>query len=109
MPKEKRAKQTPFTAEIDEVSAFYLRADLLREMFGHWDSMDPVSHAILDIVEAQREFNDAVCPEVSGDRGGKAAINAAHAKRLAAGKKFMRALKNRESWPDPELGLRGDD
>jgi hypothetical protein len=100
---------TPFETEIDEMSAFYLRADWLRPMFGHWDCCDPVSHAILDLVEAQRELNDAVCSDVSGDRGGKAAIKAALARRQAAGEKLMEALEDRESWPDPLLGLREDD
>jgi len=45
-----------FEAEIDESTAFYLRADLLRPMFGLWDSEDPVSVAILDLVETHREF-----------------------------------------------------
>ena len=43
---------TRFKSTYRDSDAFYLRADLLRPMFGHWDLEDPVSHAILDVVEA---------------------------------------------------------
>jgi hypothetical protein len=45
-----------FTSEIDDTMALYLRGDLLRPDFGHWDSCDPVANAILDLVEAQTEL-----------------------------------------------------
>jgi hypothetical protein len=81
-----------------------MRADWLRPMFGHWDSEDPVSHAILDVVEAQRVLSDAICPDVSGDRGGNAAVKAAIEKREAAVEKLVEAVEDRDNWPDPELG-----
>ncbi len=60
-----------FKSTYDESEVFYLRADLLRPMFGHWDAEDPVSHAILDIVEAQRELSDAIADgEIAGYTSG---------------------------------------
>jgi hypothetical protein len=35
---------TRFKSTYNTHEAFYARADLLREMFGHWDCDDPVSH-----------------------------------------------------------------
>jgi hypothetical protein len=67
-------------------------------------SEDPVSHAILDVVEAQREYSDAIRDDVDYGLGGKAAIKAAFDKRNAAGEKLMQALADRDSWPDPEIG-----
>src|SRR6516162_6028959 len=93
-----------FEADIDEDAAFYLRADLLRPMFGYWDCEDPASHAILDLVEAQRELSDAIRDDVDCGVGGAAAIKAAVEKRERTGEKLMEALDDRESWPDPKLG-----
>jgi hypothetical protein len=45
-----------FKSEHDEIQAFQLRAEMLRPMFGLWDAEDPVSHRLLDVVEAQREL-----------------------------------------------------
>jgi hypothetical protein len=42
---------THFKPTYSEHEAFYLRADLLRPEFGHWDVCDPVAHCILDLVE----------------------------------------------------------
>jgi hypothetical protein len=77
-------------------------------MFGHWDAYDPVSHCILDLVEAQRELSDAIAddldygiPHTEG-----AAVKAAVEKRDAAGKKLMDTLADRDCWPDPQCGRR---
>jgi hypothetical protein len=80
------------------------------ERFGHWDCEDPVSLAILDVVEAQRELSDAIYDDAVLPRGvgGNAGIKAAVEKRRAAGEKLIEALEDRDSWPDPELGLHGD-
>ena len=77
--------------EYEESKAFQQRADLLRPMFGLWDAYDPVSHAILDVVEAQRElsglfFNVVTC-DGSND---KAQCKAAVEKRHAAGERLMK-------------------
>jgi hypothetical protein len=96
---------TRFKSQYSALDAFHLRADLLRSTFGHWDCEDPVSHAILDLVEAQRELSDTIRDDVDYNVGGNAAIKAAVEKRHAAGKNLMRALEDRDSWPDPELGL----
>ena len=95
---------TRFKSTCRDSDAFCLRADLLCPMFGHWDSEDPVSHAILDVVEAQRELSDAISDDVERGVGGEAAIKAAVEKRHAAGEKLMEALEDRESWPEPRLG-----
>ncbi len=99
-----------FKSTYDESEVFYLRADLLRPMFGHWDAEDPVSHAILDIVEAQRELSDAIADYamyayLSSDAAEKA-IKAAVEKRHAAGERLLQALEDRDNWPEPELGQR---
>jgi hypothetical protein len=47
-----------FKSTYDTHDEFYARADLLRLGFGQWDAYDPVSHPILDVVEAQRELSD---------------------------------------------------
>jgi hypothetical protein len=82
---------TRFKSQYSDDDAFYLRADLLRPMFGLWDCEDPVSHAILDVVEAQRELSDAIADDVCGPRsvGGNAAIKAAVEKRRAASERLI--------------------
>lgn len=94
-----------FRSKYSDVDAFYARADLLRPMFGMWDALDPVAHAILDIVEAQRELADAIEDDADYDLGGKAAIKAAVEKRDAAGERLEEALGDRDEWPNPRLGL----
>jgi hypothetical protein len=96
-----------FETEIDESSAFDMRADWLRPMFGHWDSEDPVSHAILDVVEAQRVLSDAISDDANyGYTSSNAAIKEAIEKRKAAVNKLVEAVKDRDNWPDPKLGRR---
>jgi hypothetical protein len=98
---------TPFESQYSDIDAFYLRGDLLRPEFGRWDSLDPVAHAILDLVEAQHELANLFADE--GDYGiidNEAAFTAAVKKRRAAGEKLMRALENRGDWPDPQMGQR---
>jgi hypothetical protein len=95
---------TRFKSTYSDHDAFYARADLLREMFGHWDCEDPVSHAILDVVEAQRELSDLFYDDATYGLGSEAAYAAAVQKRHAPGKKLMKALADRECWPDPKLG-----
>ena len=92
---------THFKSTYSEHDAFYLCADLLRPMFGQWDAYDPVSHAILDFVEAQRELSDATA--VSSDAANKQ-IKTAVQKCHAADETLMEALEDRYSWPDPDLG-----
>jgi hypothetical protein len=98
---------TCFKPSYNQHDAFYLRGDLLRPMFGMWDCCDPVSHAILDAVEAQNEladlFDDATTTGIDNE---DAEFAAAVEKRHAAGERLMRALEDRGSWPDPELGRR---
>jgi hypothetical protein len=94
-----------FKSEYSEHDAFYTRGDLLRPQFGIWDCEDPVSSCILDLVEAQSEIadlfdDDAHCIE------NEAAFTAAVKKRHTAGVRLMQALEDRNSWPDPEMGLR---
>jgi hypothetical protein len=119
-------KKPPFASTCDECEAFRLRADLLREMFGMWDPIDPVSHCILDLVEAQRELSDAI-DDYRPDAGCASAspqnedppcvrplvrpagwsnqrIRTAIAKRHAAGERLMEVLEDRDLWPDPRLG-----
>jgi hypothetical protein len=96
---------TRFKSEYDPLEAFYLRVRLLRPMFGRWDACDPVSHAILDIVEAQRELADAIANFAEYGVGGDATtIKAAIEARHAAGEKLMQALEDRDCWPNPALG-----
>lgn len=95
-----------FESTYTDHDAFYLRANLLRATFGQWDAFDPVSHAILDIVEAQRELSDLFSDAAEYGVGNEAAFTAAIEKRHAAGRKLLEALENRESWPDPNLGQR---
>jgi hypothetical protein len=104
----KGTKMTTFESTYSEHDAFYARADLLRPNFGQWDMCDPVAHAILDIVEAQNELAEAFDDDAHC-LGNEAAVTAAVEKRHAAGKELMDALEDRESWPDPELGLRDED
>ena len=90
----------PFESDIDEIDAFYLRADLLRPEFGHRDACDLVCHCILDLVEAQSEIQAAIDDDVSyGGGGGDAAIQAAVEKRTVVAKKLVAALNDRENWP----------
>ena len=77
-----------FQSKYSDDEAFYARADLLRPMFGMWDACDPVAHAILDIVEAQRELADAIADYAGRGVGGHAAINAAVEKRDVAGERL---------------------
>jgi hypothetical protein len=95
-----------FKSQYSDIDAFYLRADLLRPAFGNWDAIDPVCHAILDIVEAQHELADLFADD--GDYGidNEAAYTAVVKKRHAAGLALMRALENRGDWPDPQMGQR---
>jgi hypothetical protein len=96
-----------FKSGYDSVVMFYLRGDLLRPQFGEWDAIDPVSHILLDLVEAQSElsdlFHDAelACLTVGAD-----AFRAAVDKRHEAGKRLLAALEDRSRWPDPNLGKR---
>jgi hypothetical protein len=76
---------TRFKSTYSDYNAFYARADLLREMFGHWDCDDPVSHCILDLVEAQRELSDLFHDDACYGLGSEAAYKAAIDKRHAAG------------------------
>jgi hypothetical protein len=94
---------TAFKAHYSKPDAFHARADLLRPMFGLWHCCDPVSHAILDIVEAQNELADAFDDDAHCC-GSEAAFKAVIEKREAAGRKLLTALVNRQHWPDPELG-----
>ena len=102
---------TPFASEIDEANAFYLRVRWLAPKFGRWDCEDPVSHAIVAVVEAQQELTDLFDDEVNGGHFRnktkdeiKALYQAALEKRVAAAEQLVEALANREAWPDPELG-----
>lgn len=72
-----------------------MRADLLRPELGHWDAFDPVSHAILDVIEAQRELND-LFEDALVD---KAVFEAAFAKRAAAAERLHRLTWDRDAWP----------
>jgi hypothetical protein len=90
---------THFESDIDEIKAFYLRGDLLRPEFGHWDACDPVCQCIFDLVEAQTEIADAI-DDYANYGGGDAAIEAAVRKRYAAAVKLIDALEDRESWPE---------
>jgi hypothetical protein len=96
---------TPFESEYSEHDAFYARGNLLRPQFGNWDCVDPVAHAILDVVEAQSEISDLFADD-SHNLGNEAAFTAAVKKRDAAIKRLLAAAEDRESWPDPELGQR---
>ena len=62
--KQKRPLKEGATTMSKYSNAFYLRADRLRPMFGHWDCIDPASHAILDVVAAQRDLSDAIAEEM---------------------------------------------
>jgi hypothetical protein len=95
---------TRFKSTYNAYEAFRARADLLRPMFGLWDACDPVSHAILDIVEAQRELSDAFMDDAEYGFDNEAIFKAAVEKRYAAGEKLMQALEDRDSWPEPKLG-----
>jgi hypothetical protein len=97
---------TRFKSQYSEHDAFYLRGDLLRSAFGNWDACDPVAHCILDLVEAQHELADLFVDDAEYCIQNEAAFTAAVKKRHAAGEKLMRALEDRDSWPDPEMGQR---
>jgi hypothetical protein len=73
------------------MGAFYARVDLLRPAFGKWDACDPVAHAILDAVEAQTELADAISDYVDINSD-EAAIEAAKARRRAAGERLTRLI-----------------
>jgi hypothetical protein len=86
----------PFKSTYDELEAFRLRVEMLRPGFGEWDACDPVSHAILDVVEAQREVDDLIFNDANYGHVTHAAYAAAIEKRLAAGKELLRALRDSE-------------
>jgi hypothetical protein len=96
---------TSFKSSYSKHDAFYLRGDWLRPKFGLWDDCDPVSHAILDVVEAQNELADAFDDDAHCIDN-EDAFTAVVKKRRAAGERLMRALEDRGSWPDPEMGQR---
>ena len=114
-----------FPSIYDECKAFRLRVEMLREMFGMWDPIDPVSHCILDLVEAQGELFDVIDdyrPDVVGCASPEnedppcvrppvrpagwsdQQIRTAIAKRHAAGERLLEVLEDRDLWPDPKLG-----
>jgi hypothetical protein len=94
-----------FKAKYSQHDAFYLRGDLLRPAFGDWDCADPVADAILDLVEAQNEFSELFAAATEeGVTNEDAEFKMAIEKRHAAGEKFLRALVDRDAWPDPDLG-----
>jgi hypothetical protein len=95
-----------FKSEYDSITAFHLRGNLLRHDFAKWDAADPISHLLLDLVEAQRELNDLFEPAGLHGFSSEAAFAAAVAKRHEASKKLLAALEDRDSWPDPDLGRR---
>jgi hypothetical protein len=95
---------TKFKSQYDSYEAFQARVDLLRPMFGLWDAEDPVAHAILDIVEAQREVADAIYDYATYSFGSEAAIKVAVEKRERVGENLMAALEDRDAWPNPDLG-----
>jgi hypothetical protein len=97
-----------FKSQYSDIDAFYLRADLLRPEFGKWDALDPVSHGILDIVEAQHELQNLFSDDVEYGVDNEAAFTAVVKKRHAAGLALMRALENRNNWPDPQMGHRSN-
>jgi hypothetical protein len=97
----------PFKSEYSEHDAFYARGNLLRPQFGNWDCVDPVAHAILDVVEAQSEISDLHADDATYGIGTReAAFTTAVEKRHAAIKRLLRVAEDCESWPDPEMGLR---
>jgi hypothetical protein len=63
-----------------------------------------VPACILDLVEAQHELADLFVDDAEYCIENEAAFTAAVKKRHAAGEKLMRALEDRDSWPDPEMG-----
>ena len=79
---------------------------MLRSAFGKWDVYDPVAHCILDLVEAQHELADLFADDAEYSIDNEAAFTAAVKKRHAAGEKLMRALADRDGWPDPAVGVR---
>jgi hypothetical protein len=96
--KQKRPLKEGATTMSKYAKAFYLRADRLRPMFGHWDCVDPASHAILDVVEAQRDLSDAIAEEMvyCPPRGANAAIKAALERRERAAEKLKKVVNDRE-------------
>jgi hypothetical protein len=58
-----------FRSEYDEV-------DLLRPTFGHWDALDPVAQALLDVVEAQGELSDVLADDGQHNLASPAAFKA---------------------------------
>jgi hypothetical protein len=89
-----RKMTTHFKSEHSEDGAFYLRADLLRPEFGHWDCCDPVAHCIFNLVEAQNEIAGLFADNAAYAIDNEAAFKAAFEKRHAAGEKLMAALND---------------
>ena len=85
----------PFKSTLNECEMLRTRADILRPELGHWDAEDPVSHCILDVIEAQRELNDLFEDVLDN----KAVFEAAFAKRAAAAERLHRLTVDRDSWP----------
>ena len=90
---------TPFISNYGDLEAFATRTDLLRSEFGHWDVEDPVSHAILDMVEAQRELSDLFYDDAMYGKCSPEAYRAAFAKRIAVAKRLLELTENRDNWP----------
>jgi hypothetical protein len=83
-----------FKSNYSDAEAFQLRADLLRPMFGLWDVEDLVSHAILDVVEAQRELNDLFADDAQYGSASTGAFRAVLKKRQVAGETLLAALND---------------
>ena len=66
-----------FKSQYNEWEAFTARGDLLREHFGHWDALDPVAHAILDLAEAQNEIANLFMDDAEYGTGTQAAFTTA--------------------------------
>ena len=94
-----------FAAKYSDHDAFNLRVDLLRHGFGEWDCCDPISHILLDLVEAQGELSDLFADGECG-LDCEAAFAAAVAKRHDVGRRLLAALEDRNSWPNHDLGRR---
>lgn len=90
-----------FKSEYSTLDAFVLRVNILRPMFGLWDAFDPVSHAILDVVEAQRELSDLFADDAMLVRGrpSKEAFKAAFQKRETAAEHLLAVIQDRDCWP----------
>jgi hypothetical protein len=84
-----------FIATQKFVKNFETRAKSLRPMFGLWDACDPISHALLDVVEAQRKVSDLYDDAADYGNFADEEFVAALKRRYAAGEKLMRALRDR--------------